>query len=136
MGYLDDLERVWRAKRKSVDSLTQDRPRALRGRDFVFELTRLSVLAADKRFIAAIDALFEHKIIDRHMNFTRWRPAVLAKQDEEMNLIIINTINVMIENGRKSLRRACAELAADLGSPGASFEAARKQLEILYASRK
>lgn len=135
MGYLDELEKKWRAtkKKNNENSLLQDRPSALRGRDFVTELTRLSVLTKDSRFHAAIEALLDHGIVDRSLNFTRWVPNSHASRDRELKLIIVNTIDIMVRGGM-SVRRAAAELAANIGTASASFEAARKQLEILYTS--
>jgi hypothetical protein len=129
-GYLDELEKKWRAnKQKANNGLA--RPKTLRGRDFVNELARLAVLTGDDRFDDAGRALFDNDIIDSKLNFRRWRAPAYAKIDEEHDLIISKFVAYLVRDGT-STRRACAEIAATTGMESASFEAACKQVKLVY----
>jgi hypothetical protein len=130
MGDLEELEKKWRAnKQKANDGLL--RPKTLRGRDFVYELTRLNVLTKDERFADACKALFENGIVDSKMNFRRWN----AKFDEELDLTISKFVAALVRDG-ESTRQACAVAPAASGMKSSSFEAACKQVKLAYERYK
>jgi hypothetical protein len=133
MAYWDKLETEWRANRKNGRAgAALERPKSLRGRDFVDELHRLAVLTGDRRFYDALMALAEHGIVDTRMNFKRWRAPAFAEMERESNRVILMGIRFLMKLG-KSQRRACAEVAAVTGRPSASFDAAVTDLRKLHA---
>ena len=86
----------------------------------------------DPRFRDAIYALFDQGIIDEKFSFTRWQSPEHKKRDENMRAITVKIISDLVSSG-KSVHRACAECAAIVGHQAASFNAAVKDLEKLYA---
>lgn len=130
MGYFEDLRGVWQSKKGRPHGSEIKRPKSIRGRDFVNELLRLSVLTKDRRFDAALKALLEHGIIDARMNFARWTPPELAKMDKEEERIMLIAIRFLMDHGM-SQRRACATIAANAGLMANSFDAAVRRLELI-----
>jgi hypothetical protein len=131
MGYLDDLEKEWRKNRKRKKWDTVERNSSLRGPEFLMELVRLSVLTEDKR---SGRALFEHGIVDAEGRFTRWQSPFMRDIDSKHHAIYAKSVDCRVRLSGMSVRRACAEVAADFGFPAASFDAARKQVELNYRS--
>jgi hypothetical protein len=148
--YFAKLERVWEQNRKTTVGSTLQRlygvplgpelrrAKSLRGADFAKELFRLSVLTKDARFEDALFALLDHgviNIIDGKFNFLPWEGPALAKIRKETELTAFVFIYWLTSRGAL-LRRACAQLAALLGWPAASFAAAIKDLELIFRRRK
>jgi hypothetical protein len=133
MAYWPELANAWHRNRQR-DNLKRGlvRPKSLRGRDFVFELGRLFVATQDVRFEGAISALFDHNIVDKKFNFTRWQPPEYEKLDTKRSAMLASIISKLVSEG-KSVRRACAECAATTAHGAASFNAAVKDLEKLHA---
>ena len=77
-------------------------------------------------------ALFDHGIIDEKFSFTRWQSPEHKKRDAKIRAMIVKIIADLVSSG-KSVHRACAECAAIVGHQAASFDAAVKDLERLYA---
>jgi hypothetical protein len=139
MGYLEELEKKWNAKRKKKANRKKkdsvfNRRSGVRGPDLVHELLRLAALTNDKRFFQAAIALSEHKIIDQNFNYvTRWVPKDLAETRKNRDRLFIEAIDNAVREGL-SEPQAIAAAAAGRGE-AASFEAERKHLQKLYASR-
>jgi hypothetical protein len=55
----------------------------------------------------------------------------MRDSDSKYNNLVVEFVDHRVRRG-KSMRRACAEAAALGGFPAASFDAARKQVELLY----
>ena len=137
-----ELEAIWRETKEKLNPDLRDlpkfrkiheRPPTLRGRDFVDELYRLSVITGDLRFFHAIRALDEHGIIDKKKNFTRWRSPYVAEYEAHKNHTMLHTTRKLIKEGW-SIRQACTAVAVLYGTRASSLDAAIKQLELLYAS--
>jgi hypothetical protein len=129
MAYKRELEAVWRQISRAGESR---RPESLRGRDVVTLFGRAFVQTKDLRFRDAIYALFDHGIINEKFRFTRWQSPEHKKRNENMSAIMVKIIAELVSSG-KSVHRACAECAAIVGHQAASFDAAVKDLERLYA---
>jgi len=99
-GYLAELELLWRQKRKAgrmpgrrAFDISNPPPKlrrsqALRGPDLVNELIRLAVWTGDGRFEGALDALIEHRIVDRNHNFLAWEPEAVAAVRERGEFVV------------------------------------------------
>jgi hypothetical protein len=137
MGYQDELEKLWRENRNAHEPRHSilERPKGLRGKDFVRELIRLGALTGDPRFNDIVRALDQHRIIDRHMNFTRWDSPQILDQQRQCDELMAEIIALRVAMG-KTVRRACAEAAAENGFPAASFGAAVKHFQKLHRSEK
>jgi hypothetical protein len=145
--YLAELEQLWRQKRKDPDSTfnlvkplftfpppSLRRSKALRGSDLVRELTRLAALTRDARFLDAVLALVEHRIVDSKNNFLPWQAPEMTWWQEYFERFMCASLQELKAQGA-SLRRACAEMAALTGWEATSFAAAAKHLELLYRRR-
>ena len=139
--YFAELERMWQQNRETGPALQTlfslpippdlRRPKALRGPDLVQELVRLAVMTEDMRFRDAFVALVEHRIVDRKFNFLPWEPQYRRQGKEKLDLLMCACIHAL-KFPCRSLRRACAELAARTRWEATSFAAAVKDLELLY----
>ena len=140
--YFAKLEWQWEQKRKTEfgptlqelfkyqPGLKTKRAKSLRGADFTGELLRLATLTKDTRFQDAVFALFEHDIIDDNFNFLPWEAPDVAQVQKEIELLAFTSIYWVVTARGTPLRRGCAQIAAHLGWPGASFGAAIKDLEL------
>ena len=127
----DFFERHWQAGWEEA--------RGARGPEMVRELLRLAVEQNDKRFVAAIEAMIEHQIVNERYGFTgrhapryadleRQISARKQQQDDEQ----IKQVCLLVDQGR-SHREACKQVAEDTGRPGYSFLAAHEQLRKISA---
>ena len=128
MAYKRELEAAWR----QISRAGSRRPKSLRGRDVVRLVGYAFVQTKDPRFQDAIYALFDHGIIDEKFSFTRWQSPEHKKRDAKIRAMIVKIIADLVSSG-KSVHRACAECAVIVGHEAASFDAAVKDLERLYA---
>jgi hypothetical protein len=144
--YTAKLEQLWKQNRKTEFGPAMQelfsfplapelkRPKSLRGPDFIKELTRLAVVTKDTRFDDAVFALFEHDIVDDKFNFFPCESPHVAEVQKQFEMLMFTFIYLITSRGA-SLRRVCAQLAAFVGWPAASFAAAMKDLELIYRRR-
>jgi len=146
-NYLAELEQLWQQNRNRPSALKAllrpppnlpSRLKALRGRDFALELSRLSAMTGDARFKDALLALAQHRIIDRNFNFLPWEMPFVTEGREKVELLMCASIHLLRSHPGTggSLRRACAEFAAREGWPATSFAAAMKDVELRYRRRR
>ena len=130
-----ELEALWKKNKQkyNLNSKFTKRPSTLRGPDFTKELLRLFAVTDDQRFYDAFMALVDRHMIDAKFNFTRWQLPWIAEREADKNCTMLDQIRDLKKQG-KSTRRACMETAANFGLRANSFDAAIKQLKLLYAS--
>lgn len=139
MGYFEDFEIIWRQNKKPWPSYPRQ-SRSLRGTALYNELARLSVVTNDNRFDAAMDALHEHRIIDEDLNYTNRRPPKEQRFHDDYAAGVVELVNLALKaqqlrGSKVSKRKAFAEIAACLGHPGNSFDAAVKDIEKLFGKQ-
>jgi hypothetical protein len=134
LAYIEELETLWKKNRL----VHVKRRRAIRGPNLVDELQVLFVQTKDRRFADCIDALLERGIVDDKWNFVKSKADL--KFDKSIDLLAVIRTHALTAQRKAlgkakemSLSRACAQAAADIGFPAASFEAACKQVELLHA---
>ena len=114
--------------------------RRARGPEVLRALLRLALGYDDKRFIAAIEAMIEHQIVNERFDFTgrraprgvadleRQASARKQQQDNEQ----IAQVLLLVDQG-VSHREACKKVVEDAGRPAYSFTAAQQQLRKISA---
>jgi hypothetical protein len=122
----DFFKRHWQADWKEA--------RRARGPEIVRELLRLAVEQNDKRFVAPIEAMIDHQLLNENYGFMgRHAPgrtdlkrqiSVLRQQQDDEQ---IERVHLLHDQG-VSIREASKKVAEDAGRPNYSFEAAHAQL--------
>jgi hypothetical protein len=135
MGYYADLEKLWEVNRKRRKRSGSNRqPQSLRGPKLVGELLRLGALTQDPRFKDVVSALKQHGIIDEQFKFNRhWAPLRFAEAEDLDRFFNVWKVLILHEMKGQSVRRACAQVAAEGGIEAGSFAAAVKRLQIQHA---
>jgi hypothetical protein len=115
-----------------------ERPKELRGKDFVHELARLALEWGDRRFAQCARALFELGIINKKDHrFTKKRgPHVTSLVESTKDYAVAHVWALRDRNPNLSEWEACALVAEELVWEAASFEAAIEQLRQASRARK
>jgi len=113
--------------------------RRARGPEVVRALLRLALEYNDKRFVAAIEAMIEHELLNESYGFIgRAAPDVtdlerqISALKQQLDDEQIERVLLFVDQGM-SHREACKQVAEDAGRPAYSFLAAHERLRKISA---
>jgi hypothetical protein len=114
-----------------------ERSKKLIADDFVNELARLGTEWLDERFHCALQALFDHEIVEEKDERFRWTnkkgsvARQIADRERARERVYVRQVQALVDSGKSELA-ACTQVVVETGYPGQSFEHAISKLRMSY----